>query len=136
MRVSLGQALFAAPSILLLDEPTNHLDLEACIWLEGHLAGYKKCLLVVSHAADFLNAVCNKIVYLSPDSRLLSTHSGNYEAFTGSEQGGEAGARACAAALTACETTDVETLKAFVARHSADKAQGTSLCERRLAAIS
>jgi ATP-binding cassette subfamily F protein 2 len=64
MRVSLAKALFAAPTLLLLDEPTNHLDLEACVWLEEHLSHYKKCLLVVSHSQDFLNTVCNKIVWL------------------------------------------------------------------------
>jgi ATPase subunit of ABC transporter with duplicated ATPase domains len=38
--------------------------LEACVWLEEHLSHYKKCLLVVSHSQDFLNTVCNKIVWL------------------------------------------------------------------------
>ena len=79
MRVSLAQALFAAPTLLLLDEPTNHLDLEACVWLEEHLSHYKKCLLVVSHSQDFLNTVCNKIVWLH--NKQLRYYSGNYSTF-------------------------------------------------------
>jgi ATP-binding cassette subfamily F protein 2 len=79
MRVSLAKALFAAPTLLLLDEPTNHLDLEACVWLEEHLSHYKKCLLVVSHSQDFLNTVCNKIVWLF--NKDLRYYSGNYATF-------------------------------------------------------
>ena len=79
MRVSLAKALFAAPTLLLLDEPTNHLDLEACVWLEEHLSRYKKCLLVVSHSQDFLNTVCNKIVWLH--DRDLKYYGGNYATF-------------------------------------------------------
>jgi ATP-binding cassette subfamily F protein 2 len=64
---------------LLLDEPTNHLDLEACVWLEEHLSHYKKCLFVVSHSQDFLNTVCNKIVWLH--DRDLKYYGGNYATF-------------------------------------------------------
>lgn len=31
-------------------QPTNHLDLEACVWLEEYLKGYKKCLIIISHS--------------------------------------------------------------------------------------
>lgn len=79
MRVSLGKALFASPSLLLLDEPTNHLDLEACVWLEDHLSKYKKCLVVVSHSQDFLNTVCTHTVWLNQAS--LTYYGGNYAAF-------------------------------------------------------
>ena len=79
MRVSLAQALFAAPSLLLLDEPTNHLDLEACVWLEEHLSRYSKCLLVISHSQDFLNAVCTNTVWLNRS--VLSYYTGNYDTF-------------------------------------------------------
>jgi ATP-binding cassette subfamily F protein 2 len=79
MRVSLAKALFAAPTLLLLDEPTNHLDLESCVWLEEHLSHYKKCLFVVSHSQDFLNTVCNKIVWLH--DRDLKYYGGNYATF-------------------------------------------------------
>lgn len=79
MRVSLAKALFAAPSLLLLDEPTNHLDLEACVWLEEHLAKYNKCLFVISHSQDFLNAVCTHTVWLH--NRSLTYYGGNYATF-------------------------------------------------------
>jgi ATP-binding cassette subfamily F protein 2 len=79
MRVSLAKALFASPSLLLLDEPTNHLDLEACVWLEEHLAKYKKCLLVISHSQDFLNTVCTHTVWLNHTT--LSYYGGSYAAF-------------------------------------------------------
>ena len=39
---------------LVLDEPTNHLDLEAIEQLESALAGYRGCLVVVTHDRRFL----------------------------------------------------------------------------------
>ena len=79
MRVSLAKALFSSPTILLLDEPTNHLDLEACVWLEEYLKDYPKCLLCVSHSQDFMNTVCNKIMWLNGGR--LKEYSGNYDMF-------------------------------------------------------
>ena len=43
------RALFLEPTLLMLDEPTNHLDLNAVIWLDNYLQGWKKTLLIVSH---------------------------------------------------------------------------------------
>jgi len=79
MRISLARALFRKPRLLLLDEPTNHLDLEACVWLEEHLASYSKCLLVISHSQDFLNSVCTHTVWLH--NKRLAYYGGNYAAF-------------------------------------------------------
>jgi len=45
------------PSLLVLDEPTNHLDLDALDALESALCSYDGALLVVSHDADFLDAI-------------------------------------------------------------------------------
>ncbi|CAB1350878.1 unnamed protein product [Coregonus sp. 'balchen'] len=49
------KALFMEPTLLMLDEPTNHLDLNAVIWLNNYLQGWKKTLLIVSHDQSFLD---------------------------------------------------------------------------------
>lgn len=79
MRVSLARALFLEPAILLLDEPTNHLDLNAVIWLDNYLQGWKKTLLVVSHDQSFLDNVCTDIIHLH--NQKLDYYRGNYTQF-------------------------------------------------------
>ncbi len=59
-RLALCRELCREPDILMLDEPTNHLDMETLLWLEGFLASYKKCVLVISHDRYFLDRVTNK----------------------------------------------------------------------------
>jgi len=77
--VSLARALFIEPTLLMLDEPTNHLDLNAAIWLDNYLQGWKKTLLVVSHDQMFLDNVCTDVIHL--DQLKLFYYKGNYSMF-------------------------------------------------------
>jgi ATPase subunit of ABC transporter with duplicated ATPase domains len=45
------------PGLLILDEPTNHLDLDSVAAVEAGLNQFDGALLVVSHDADFLDAI-------------------------------------------------------------------------------
>ncbi|KAM0053609.1 putative ABC transporter, AAA+ ATPase domain, P-loop containing nucleoside triphosphate hydrolase [Helianthus debilis subsp. tardiflorus] len=84
MRISLARALFAQPTLLLLDEVTNYLDLRAVLWLEEYLCRWKNyALVVVSHIWDFLNSVCNGIIYFH--DLKLHMYYGNFEDFENKE---------------------------------------------------
>merc|ERR1712061_102165 len=74
-----AKALFIRPHLLLLDEPTNHLDLEACVWLEEELKTYKTTLLLISHSQDFINGVCNNVLFMN--KKKLKNYGGNYDTF-------------------------------------------------------
>jgi len=79
MRLNLGRALLSRADLLLLDEPTNHLDLDAVVWLERWLAGYRGTLLVVSHDRDFLDACVTHVAHI--EARGLTLYTGNYSSF-------------------------------------------------------
>jgi len=79
MRLNLGRALLSRADLLLLDEPTNHLDLDAVVWLERWLAGYRGTLLVVSHDRDFLDACVTHVAHI--EARRLTLYAGNYSSF-------------------------------------------------------
>jgi len=78
-RVALAQALVAAPDVLLLDEPTNHLDLDAIVWLQDLLGGFRGSVMFITHDRAFLDAVATRIVEL--DRGTLRSYPGNFAAY-------------------------------------------------------
>jgi ATP-binding cassette subfamily F protein 3 len=79
MRLNLAQALVSRADLMLLDEPTNHLDLDAVVWLERWLAGFRGTLLLVSHDRDFLDGIVSHVLHLERGA--LTLYAGNYTAF-------------------------------------------------------
>jgi ATP-binding cassette subfamily F protein 3 len=80
-RLAIALLFLDAPDVLLLDEPTNHLDVAALDTLERQLRDYAGGLLVVSHDRRFMDAVCNRILFLDPKTRRVLQYVGNYSDF-------------------------------------------------------
>ena len=113
MRVALAALLFSEPDVLLLDEPSNHLDLEAVMWLEDFLKGYKATIVVVSHERDFLNNVVDHILHLQGGK--VTLYPGGYDAFE--RQRAERLAQIEAA--RANQAVQREKLQSYIAKNSA-----------------
>jgi ATP-binding cassette subfamily F protein 3 len=113
MRVALAALLFSQPDLLLLDEPSNHLDLEAVMWLEDFLKGYKATIVVVSHERDFLNNVVDHILHLQNGK--ITLYPGGYDAF----ERQRAERMAQLAAAKASQDAQRAKLQDYVARNSA-----------------
>lgn len=78
MRVSLASLLVGDFKLALLDEPTNNLDKDSRDWLMEFLPRRPESLLVVSHDREFLDRVCDRILYLESHNKRLVSYQGNY----------------------------------------------------------
>jgi ATP-binding cassette subfamily F protein 3 len=76
MRIALAKILVRRPGNILLDEPTNHLDAAAKTWLAEDLSKHRGALLVVTHDAEFLDAVATRILELRDGE--VESYTGNY----------------------------------------------------------
>ncbi len=129
MRVALAAVLFPEPDLLLLDEPTNHLDLEASLWLERFLRGYRQTLILVSHDRRVLNAVTTTTLHLERGK--LTAYSGGFDAFLRARQ------RKCRSGSRVVAKQQAEQrqrLQAFVDRFRA-KASKARQAQSRLKAL-
>jgi len=128
MRLNLAQALIARADLLLLDEPTNHLDLDAVVWLEQWLSGFKGTLVVVSHDRDFLDGCVTHIANIQASK--LTLYTGNYSAF----EDARAAQLAAQQATYEKQTRVIAHMESFVARFRA-QATKAKQAQSRLKAL-
>ncbi len=76
-RLHLASVLMRSPNFLILDEPTNDLDIVTLGILEDYLRGFKRCLIVVSHALFFLDNIVDHLFVLEGDG-VIKDFPGNY----------------------------------------------------------
>ncbi len=128
IRLGLARALMCPSDLLLLDEPTNHLDLEAVLWLEDWLRGYRGTLLLISHDRDFLDAVAGEILHI--EHRRLQHYTGGYSDF----ETRRAAQLANQQALYDKQQREIAHMQHFVARFRA-KASKARAAQSRLKAL-
>ncbi len=76
-RLYLLTVLMNNPNFLILDEPTNDLDILTLNVLEEYLAGFRGCVIVVSHDRYFMDKVVDHIFEYKGDG-IIKDFPGNY----------------------------------------------------------
>ncbi|WP_344060121.1 ABC-F family ATP-binding cassette domain-containing protein, partial [Terrabacter lapilli] len=85
-RVELSRILFSGNETLLLDEPTNHLDADSILWLREYLRAYKGGLIIISHDAEMLDAVVNKVYHLDANRAALDIYNVSWKTYLQSRE--------------------------------------------------
>lgn len=83
-RLYLMTVLMHNPNFLILDEPTNDLDILTLNVLEDYLAGFKGCVLIVSHDRYFMDKVVDKLFVFEGEGKVRE-FPGNYTIYRESE---------------------------------------------------
>ncbi|GHT47718.1 ABC transporter ATP-binding protein [Bacteroidia bacterium] len=76
-RLYLCTVLIKNPNFLVLDEPTNDLDIITLNILEEYLAGFKGCVIVVSHDRYFMDKVVDHLLVFKGQGE-IQDFPGNY----------------------------------------------------------
>jgi ATP-binding cassette subfamily F protein uup len=76
-RLYLLTVLMKNPNFLILDEPTNDLDILTLNVLEEYLAGFRGCVIVVSHDRYFMDKVVDHIFEYKGEG-FIKDFPGNY----------------------------------------------------------
>lgn len=79
-RLHLATVLMRQPNFLILDEPTNDLDIVTLGILEEYLAGFKGCLIVISHDRYFLDNIVDHLLVMEGNGHLRD-FPGNYSEY-------------------------------------------------------
>jgi ATP-binding cassette subfamily F protein uup len=79
-RLYLLSVLMRNPNFLILDEPTNDLDILTLNVLEEYLAGFRGCVVVVSHDRYFMDKVVDHI-FENRGNGIIRDFPGNYSVF-------------------------------------------------------
>jgi ATP-binding cassette subfamily F protein uup len=76
-RLYLLTVLMKNPNFLILDEPTNDLDILTLNVLEEYLAGFRGCVIIVSHDRYFMDKVVDHIFEFQGNGKIRD-FPGNY----------------------------------------------------------
>jgi ATPase subunit of ABC transporter with duplicated ATPase domains len=80
-RIELARALFSGAPTLILDEPTNHLDADSIAWLRNYLRAHEGGLIVISHDAELLEVVVNRVFHLDANRAELDIYKLGWKAY-------------------------------------------------------
>jgi ABC transport system ATP-binding/permease protein len=123
-RLYLLTVLMKNPNFLILDEPTNDLDILTLNVLEEYLAGFKGCVIVVSHDRYFMDKVVDHIFEYRGEG-LVKDFPGNYTQLREKQEETEKQIAAAKSARTAITDVAAESLV------KKEKKQGLTFREKK-----
>jgi ATP-binding cassette subfamily F protein uup len=123
-RLYLLTVLMRNPNFLILDEPTNDLDILTLNVLEEYLAGFKGCVIVVSHDRYFMDKVVHHIFENKGDG-VIKDFPGNYTQLRDKQEEDERKEASAKSARQQVTETSTETLI------KKEKKSGMSFKEKR-----